>query len=110
MTYSAATRDLTLQMSTDSGPLFINSGGGADGDTSTIENQLPPGVNFNVDNYALTLWTDSYADSGPSVVADVVFSSFSVTSVPEPGSLMLLTLGSCALLGRGRRAIPIYGR
>jgi hypothetical protein len=100
LSYDAATRRATLSLATDGSPLFINSGGGLDGDTGTIQLALPTGVNFSVDSYALLLWKDSWAGPEPSVRADVVFDSFSVTTAPEPASAMLLGAAVAGLLTR----------
>jgi hypothetical protein len=102
LSYNAQSRRIAISISSDSAPLLINAGGGPDGDPFTIDYTVPSGINFNVNAYALTLWTDSYADFGPSVVADVVFDSFSVSAVPEPSAL-LLTFPALLLLAHRRR-------
>jgi hypothetical protein len=70
------------------------------------------GGQFDFDSFALTLWNDpqyaptdgSFAwDAGQPVIADVTFDAFSVTSVPEPASLGLLSLGTLLLLRRRAR-------
>ena len=103
LTYDASSRLFTLQLASASGPLLIDAGGDEDGDSSTIQMTLPAGVDFNVDSFAIPLWTDSYAFDGPSVVADVTYSSFSVTTAaPEPASLGFVSLAGMLLLQRRR--------
>ncbi len=102
LAYDATTRRATLSLTTSAGPLFLNFGGGFDGDTSTIQLDFPVGKNFDVDSYALTLWKDSWAGPDPSVRADMVFDSFSV-STPEPASLSVM-VGALLLIRRRRAA------
>jgi hypothetical protein len=101
LVWNPATRQAILSMSTDAGPMFINAGGGLDGDTSTIQLTLPEGVDFNVDRYALMLWKDAWCyESIPSVQADLTFDSFSVTAAPEPATIALFGLAALGLMAR----------
>lgn len=102
LAYDAAVHRVTLSLATDAGSLLINAEGGADGNNTTIQLQLPETADFRMDAYALTLWKDAWAFGVPSVQADVVFDSFAVTAVPEPSTLILLALAA-PLVARRRR-------
>ncbi|HVT79251.1 MAG TPA: PEP-CTERM sorting domain-containing protein [Phycisphaerae bacterium] len=76
--------------------------------TGSLTSDLTGAV-FNVDSFAITLWQDpNLAPSAPAVVhgspvgGDILFDSFSVVSLPEPGSVALLLGGTALLLARRR--------
>jgi len=67
------------------------------------------GAVFDVDSFAITLWsdpnlapTDGGDPSGSPVAGNVMFDSFSVVTLPEPGSLALLGCGVLMLIARRR--------
>ncbi|MCL2646597.1 MAG: PEP-CTERM sorting domain-containing protein [Phycisphaerales bacterium] len=74
------------------------------GSGTTIVADLTGDV-FSVDSFAITLWNDpgieGWGDDPTS--GDIVFKSFSVTSVPEPASLGLLAAGALLMATRRRR-------
>lgn len=92
ITYNAATHEGKLDW-----------GGG------TITSNLTGGL-FDVDAFAITLWSDPNlapplpADpSGSPVGGSIIFDSFTVTAVPEPGTLALLACATLATLARRPR-------
>lgn len=96
--YVAATRTITLSMSTAAGPLDINSVGegfavgGLDGNIATIQNVLDPGDVFDTDSFALTLWQDTFGGGSTTAAADLTFRFIHVEAdvvVPEPTGLIL---------------------
>ena len=106
LTYQAATRQFTLDLTDSQGNgVAINAdGGGADGDASTVQYTLPTEADFNVDSFTLPLWHDSFHDSsfGGPVTGTVTYSDFAVQT-PEPTTALLLTGPAVALLMRRRR-------
>lgn len=108
LTYDAATRMITLRMLDNGTPLDINKVGaggaigGADGNITTIQLALPSDVQFSVNSFAVPLWRDGFANSstGASLTANLSFSHVQVAETPEPASLLMIAIGSLALIVR----------
>ena len=110
VTYLAADRTVTLQVSDAGGLLDINltgegGPGGSDGDVTTVQTTLRAASTFTVDAFALTLWEDTFIQnpSIPSVLAAVTFDQFSVHQIPEPTGIGVLAIMGAAALHRRRR-------
>lgn len=104
--YDASTRTTTLTIARGQNPLDINTiggggvAGGPDGDTTTIQNTIPAGGQFDLDTFSISLWFDTFNQgNGTSVAADVTFDSILVEA-PEPASAALLLLAGAAVIGR----------